>query len=211
MRIDPAVNRAKFDAELRKLRNQRVALERRGIFALADSSFPYINVYYAQRGPTYLLLPPPPNATVPAGSMMATQLPALAATGFKARFDLTDYDLIAPSLDFFELGTDKPLEFATMFRALEFEEVRGAHPVLLPAHPKTGRPFLCLRGIREYHEHPQHSGDDWLLYRDQTSLFSLVLAVWRVTVDLVRPQLAISQNGNQQQLNLNWGIFGERR
>jgi len=211
MRVDPAVSLAKFDTELRKLRDQRASLERRGIFVLADSVFPHINVYYAPRGPVYLVLPPPPNATVPAGAMMSTQMPALATAGFMVRFDLTDYDLLAPSVDFFELGTDKPLEFETMFRALEFEKVRGAHQVLLPAHPKTNRPFLCLRGIREYHEHPQHSGDDWLLYRDQVSLFSLVLAVWRVTVDLVRAQLVITQNANVLQVNLNWGIFGEKQ
>lgn len=26
-------------------------------------------------------------------------------------------------------------------------------------------PFLCLAGVREYHEHPAHSGDSWLLHR----------------------------------------------
>ena len=27
------------------------------------------------------------------------------------------------------------------------------------------RPFICLQGIREYHESPAHSGDSWLLHR----------------------------------------------
>jgi len=26
-------------------------------------------------------------------------------------------------------------------------------------------PFFCIRGIREYHNHPYHTGDAWLLYR----------------------------------------------
>jgi hypothetical protein len=26
-------------------------------------------------------------------------------------------------------------------------------------------PFLCLPGIREYHDNPAHSGDSWLLHR----------------------------------------------
>jgi hypothetical protein len=26
-------------------------------------------------------------------------------------------------------------------------------------------PFLCLAGVREYHEHPAHSGDSWELHR----------------------------------------------
>src|SRR5258708_38226108 len=24
------------------------------------------------------------------------------------------------------------------------------------SHPATGRPFICMRGTREYHEHPNH-------------------------------------------------------
>jgi hypothetical protein len=26
-------------------------------------------------------------------------------------------------------------------------------------------PFLCMRGVREYHRHPAHTGDAWLLHR----------------------------------------------
>ena len=26
-------------------------------------------------------------------------------------------------------------------------------------------PFLCIRGVREYHRHPAHTGDAWLLHR----------------------------------------------
>ena len=26
-------------------------------------------------------------------------------------------------------------------------------------------PFLCIAGVREYHEHPAHSGDHWLSHR----------------------------------------------
>lgn len=26
-------------------------------------------------------------------------------------------------------------------------------------------PFLCLPGVREYHDHPGHSGDHWWLHR----------------------------------------------
>lgn len=28
-------------------------------------------------------------------------------------------------------------------------------------------PFLCLAGVREYHEHPAHSGDVWELHRTE--------------------------------------------
>jgi hypothetical protein len=134
---------------------------------------------------------------LPSGAMALVQIPNLSARAFKARFDLTDFNLRAPSLEFRDAWTNSFLDFATMFRALEYEKDRKAHVVLLDDHPTTHKPFLCLRGIREYHEHPQHSGDDWLLYRNSMSLFSIVMSVWRVTVDLIHPQLAIQPNGVQ--------------
>jgi len=131
---------------------------------------------------------------------MAVEIPSLAARAFKARLDLTGYDLQPPSLEFRDFWTDNKLEYATMFRALEYEKERKAHVVLLDDHPITHKPFLCIRGIREYHEHPQHSGDDWLLYRQQMSLFSILMSLWRVTVDLVHPQMFYQPTG----LQVNW-------
>lgn len=38
-----------------------------------------------------------------------------------------------------------------------------------------------MPGIRQYHEHPQHSGDDWLLHRDngEGSLATICDRIWR--------------------------------
>ena len=33
------------------------------------------------------------------------------------------------------------------------------------SHPLTDKPFLCLPGIREYHNHRSHLGDSWAGYR----------------------------------------------
>ena len=87
-----------------------------------------------------------------------------------------------------------------MFRALEYQKERQAHAVLLDDHPITHKPFLCLRGFREYHEHPQHSGDEWLLYRNELSLFTAVMALWRVSIDLVHAILIPGPAG----LQINW-------
>lgn len=133
--------------------------------------------------------------------MAIAEVPSLSAKAFKARFDLTDFDLRAPSLEFRDPWTDALLPYVTMFRALEYEKDRKAHLVLLDDHPATHNPFLCLRGIREYHEHPQHSGDDWLLYRTQMSLFSIVMSLWRVSIDLVHPLLIPQPSGLQVQWN----------
>jgi len=28
-------------------------------------------------------------------------------------------------------------------------------------HPATGKPFVCMKGAREYHTHPSHTSDAW--------------------------------------------------
>jgi hypothetical protein len=51
-----------------------------------------------------------------------------------------------------------------------------------PGGLHTPRPFLCMRGIREYHTHNQHLGDLWSNHRDDAncSLENLVLQVAEV-------------------------------
>ena len=39
-----------------------------------------------------------------------------------------------------------------------------AQPYMQAHHPDE-IPFLCLAGVREYHDHPAHSGDVWELHR----------------------------------------------
>ena len=219
MRVDPEVNRIKFDRELSRLVDQRSVLESRGVFVLASSAFPHVDVLIIPRHPLQIVMLAPPGMELPPGMqlppvpsdlptgmtpmmMVKIDVPSLALRAFKGRFDLTDYDLRAPSLVFLDPWTDELLPYATMFRAMEFEEQRKAHLVLLDDHPLTHRPFLCLRGIREYHEHPQHSGDDWMLYRQTLSLFSILMSVWRVTVDITHPQVMIQPNGVQVLFNV---------
>jgi len=136
--------------------------------------------------------------------MALLDIPSIAGRGFRARFDLTDYDVVAPSIEFYDPWSGLPLPYETMFRAIEFEQQGGAHLVLLPDHPITHKPFLCLRGVREYHEHPQHTGDDWFLYRDKVSLFSVVNSLWRVAIDLIRPQIMIQVHKGQMQVQVQW-------
>jgi hypothetical protein len=199
VRIDPDVNRLKFDREVHRLAEQRSTLESRGMFVLNSTTFPSVELLFVPRHPMQTAFAASQSGSIilPQPAMVQLEIPSLAGRAFKAHFDLADYDLRAPSLEFRDFWTDTVLPYTTMFRALEFEQQRKAHVVLLDDHPTTGKPFLCLRGIREYHEHPQHSGDDWLLYRAEMSLFSIVMSVWRVCVDLVHPRMAFQPNGVQ--------------
>lgn len=49
------------------------------------------------------------------------------------------------------------------------------------AHRNTGRPFVCMRGAREYHTHESHTSDYWANYRGQegNDLLGLVAQLWR--------------------------------
>jgi len=79
---------------------------------------------------------------------------------------------------------------------------------VVAGHPKTGRPFLCVRGTRQYHTHPQHSGDSWLLSRAQQagSLFTLCDRVFTTMVrNIIGLQAAIQTlpPGLSQQAEMN--------
>lgn len=201
-RVAPEVSRRKFESEVRRLNEQAAALQSRGIFLRGQPNYPRLDLVFVPRHVLRIALPAPnANIVLPNGAvaMIIADLPSLSARAFLARFDLSDYDLRAPSLEFRDPWTEELLSYPTMFRALEFEEARKAHVVLLDDHPNTHKPFLCLRGVREYHEHPQHSGDEWLLYRKDLSLFSIVMSLWRVSADLVHPCLLPQPSGLQVQ------------
>lgn len=201
-RSDPEVTRIKFEREVRRLHDQREVLQSRGIFVLGEPQFPVVELVFVPRNSLQFAVPVQQQGLIALSqpTMALLEVPSIAGRAFKARFDLTDYDLRAPSLEFRDPWTDTLLSFATMFRAVEYEKDRQAHTVLLDDHPTTHKPFLCLRGVREYHEHPQHSGDDWLLYRTEMSLFSVAMSLWRVTLFLTRPMLVFQQSG----LQVNW-------
>jgi hypothetical protein len=93
------------------------------------------------------------------------------------RLTYENYDLWAPSLTFIDAFTRDPV--APHVRAFQ-DAPNGPQDVLINAHPETHRPFLCLPGIREYHTHPQHSGDSWLLHRDrgEGSVSTISERVW---------------------------------
>ena len=206
-RVDPEVSRLKFERDVNRLAEQQADLQSRGIFVFGTPTYPIVELIFVPRHPLQVVvatqqpnnIEPPPGMPPGAIAMAIAAVPSISAQAFKARFDLTDYDLRAPSLEFRDPWTDALLPYGTMFRALEHEKDRQTHLVLLDDHPITHKPFLCLRGIREYHEHPQHSGDDWLLYRTHMSLFSIVMSLWRVSIDIVRPMLIPQPTGLQVQ------------
>lgn len=95
------------------------------------------------------------------------------------RLSYENYDLWPPSLTFIDAVSREPVK--PHVRAVHWVE-GGARDVLIDSHPDSGMPFLCIPGIREYHAHPQHTGDSWLLHRPQGEgrLTTVCERIWRL-------------------------------
>jgi hypothetical protein len=93
------------------------------------------------------------------------------ATPLRLRLTCTDWDELPPSIELLDeqgkhLGTAPP-NVGSVFNG--------------SAHPITGRPFVCMRGAREYHTHFSHTSDLWDNYRGQSGmdLAGIALQLWR--------------------------------
>ena len=154
--VDPNVSRQKFERELENYRRNESDNISRGWWLL-KAKFPEVFVVFATA---------------------KTQPPSVV---FGVQFDFTDYDLIPPSVRFVHPLTRQPYLYEALPTKLP-RRVPVAAPTENPAQPlinfqihnlivpprEGGLPFLCLPGVREYHEHPAHTGDSWLLHRGGT-------------------------------------------
>jgi hypothetical protein len=157
--IDPTVSKAKFEREVADFRHLSGDYAARGWF-LVDASFPSVLVLLAAPH-----VEPPPVVT-------------------GVLFDYTDYDARPPSVQLVNPFTRAPYSFEQLPTQLLRQVEAG--PMMSPlfqvppgfAPPKVmmnqplmqpdvtgGAPFLCVAGVREYHNHPAHSGDSWDLHR----------------------------------------------
>lgn len=152
--VEPAVTHAKFEQEVADFNSLASEYRSNGWFLL-DASFPEILVMLA-----------------------APQLePPAIVCG--ALFDYSNYDAEPPSVRLVNPFTREPylakqlptrLNRAVPGQAVNLPGLpgelmmQGAQP-LMQAHDGDTIPFLCIAGVREYHEHPAHSGDSWELHR----------------------------------------------
>ena len=153
--VDPVVSRAKFDREVDRFCALRDEHIRRGWWLL-DASWPQVLMVFA-----------------------APQLKPPAVV-FGAVIDFTDFDFRPPSVRLVDPFTREPYrakELPTILkRAVPAPAGLGiqilgegialiAEQPLMQAYGPDEVPFLCVPGVREYHEHPGHSGDPWALHR----------------------------------------------
>jgi hypothetical protein len=193
MRVEPRVARRKFDAEVARLEKELGFLDGIGCW-IRRVEFPTIEVVFVPREPLIVHLPV--IAKVGAGlgmQVLSMEFRSLGSRAFGVEIGLDDYDARAPSVLFVDPWTGEPLKFEEMARA-QLETAGGRWlNVLIQQHPTTKLPFLCVQGTREYHEHPQHDGDDWHLHRRRANVFTLLDTIWRACIVNARPSLSFSQ------------------
>jgi hypothetical protein len=221
MRIDVRVSRIKFDQEVERLNNQSETLKKRGV-VIQKILFPIVEAVLIPRSSLKLSLQaqPPPNGTLPPGLnlppgavippgaklqlMAMIDLPSLAGRAFGVRISLDDFDQRAPSVVFCDPFTWEDIPYEKLHRGQHIGDNGKAFNVILGGHPVTKKPFLCMRGIREYHEHPQHTGDDWMLYRKHVGLFSTLDTIWKTCVLNANPNLIF----RPPNIQVNWAAAG---
>lgn len=154
--VDVAVSNAKFDQEVDRFTQLSEEFGQRGWF-LVRAAFPEIFVIMAA--------------------------PALqpAAIVCGVVFDYSNYDAVPPSVRLVNPFTRTPYTWGELPGPLRLNrkvpspaidipgvpgqlQVQASQP-LMQAFGPDEIPFLCIAGVREYHEHPGHSGDAWELHR----------------------------------------------
>ena len=150
---DPAVSRRKFDREIAEFRSHAAEYRRRG-WLLAEAEFPHALV------------------------ILATAKTQLISILCGVWFDYSNYDAAPPSVRLVHPLTLEPYKWSELptqlprmpalpdvGNAAQAQLMIPLQPLMQPSDDDDIPPFLCIAGVREYHEHPAHSGDHWLSHR----------------------------------------------
>lgn len=195
MRIDTEVCRRKFDIEIEQLRRQSSDLRSWGCL-MVETTFPNVDVIFLPRKTAQagVLMPKESILVLPHAELefkKHAELRGLGTLPFGVRFALDDFDQRPISVSFRDPVSWEPLTMDRLPVGQHVDEHGKKTGVVIDSHPTTRMPFLCLQGIREYHEHPQHTGDEWLLHRRDLRLVQAVFSVWRTCVESARPTVVV--------------------
>lgn len=114
----------------------------------------------------------PAAVALPGGVQAMTRFSAVDLGRVEQRelllfMDCSDFDGQPPTAELRD-GADGPLPDS------EWPRDPGGQGVVF-GFADYGRPFFCRRGLREYHDHPQHEDEPWDRYREGLPLFRIVL------------------------------------
>lgn len=191
MRIDIKISNKKYDQELKRVLDDESEWRKRGCFIL-NHSFPYVDALFVPKVPLHHSVPGL-MAIGPDGKhhpMLFSRNDVTWKT-FRARIDMTDYDVIAPSVMFADAHTGEPAQYDTLPKAQFIPSSGGTHYNVMHQHLLTGGPFLCLAGIREFYDHPQHDNENWFVDRKGFGLQHILDAICRTCCEQSMPVLQI--------------------
>jgi hypothetical protein len=186
---DPAAVRRKVEREIAAYFERQDHYRSRGIWVL-QYNFPQLLVAF-----------------------VAPKLKPHPIAAFGVLVDMSNYDVEPPSLQFVNPFTREPLAFKdvpTRLVRVRLENVQAQLPPGLELPPGVPQgliqqiqhhdellqgsdqepPFMCLQGVREYHENPAHTGDSWWLYRSKGAggLLRLLDVISRFGTEAMREQ-----------------------
>lgn len=138
--VDPEVTKQKYNEELAKFQSLKNNYRKLGVLLLEDA---YPNLYF---GFAAISLSPVPII-------------------FSVKINFDNYDVQPLSVQFVHPLTFLPVLGSQMHSRLPRKLEGSPQPQELLQIDKDEKPFFCVPGIREYHEHPFHTGDSWFLYR----------------------------------------------
>lgn len=165
--LNQDVTRRKFKREVAVLMENRTALRERRIF-IEEVAFPHVYALFS----------------------VGFRLGPIVSFGVQLGFE--DYNVLPPSALFVEPVTRRPLLRPEIPASLNLDGEHSAN-VIVGAHPETGFPFICLRGFREYHTHPQHTDDPWDRYRYDGSTGTAYYCLEQIWLHLTSAAQAVIQ------------------
>ncbi|MBL7738485.1 MAG: hypothetical protein JNK14_04650 [Chitinophagaceae bacterium] len=182
--VDPAVSQQKFQFELNTYLSIEETHRTRGVFMIKAEYPDIILLFSAPR------LQPSPIV-------------------FAVKINFDNYDLEPLSVRFihpftFENLLHSPVQ---LLRKKVYPD-RPPEIQTLAQKDSTGLPFICIPGIREYHNHPAHTGDSWLLHRNKGGEGTLGFIVDKLyeygisAINTFQFQLVL----HAPQLNINFDI-----
>ncbi|WKK78386.2 putative metal-binding protein [Marivirga salinae] len=156
--VDIEVTRRKFDRQVNLFLDHENDYRKEGIICLS-MEFPFFEFAFFLT--KYSVLDQIQNG------FKVRQYPSFL---FAIRVDYRNYDLLPPSIKFinpFDSKVTKQLPILDIRIHPDQQsnsKITTIQNILLK--DLNDDIFICLRGNREYHEHPQHNGDSWHLYRN---------------------------------------------
>ncbi len=189
--VDPSVSKAKFEVEIARYREIEAEVRPKG-WLLLRAEFPQVVVAFAAAH---------------------VRPPALV---FAVKLDFTNYDLWPPSVQLVNPFTWQPYKAkecpTKLYRGTRQSLPPGLPPEMLTqipvvateivqAHDPEQIPFLCLPGVREYHQHPAHTNDPWIAHRGsgKGTLFAILQTLYRYGVEPLKGFQVVTKIGAMVQ------------